>query len=84
MNNALNTIAAELPGEVTTGYIGNVTQGRDDRAWYFFASHPGRVGEAADRWGGTATQEELIIRANRFNEALKRWAAGRVSSPVGA
>ncbi len=78
MNAALNTIASELAGEVTTGYLGNISRDRDDRSWYFFAAHPGRVGTHADTWGGCATQEELIIRANRFNEALKRWAAGRV------
>lgn len=86
MNNALTIIAEELniqhglvaPGNITSGYIGNVERGRDDRSWYFFAPHPGRAGEAKDRWGGAATQEALIIRANRHNESLKRWAAGRL------
>jgi len=79
-NQALKIIATELGTDFSSGYIGNVERGRDDRAWYFFAPHPGRVGEAADRWGGCATQEALIIRANRFNESLRRWAAGRMAA----
>lgn len=41
----------------TFGYIGNCGAGYDDRAWYAFAPHPGRVGTAADRIGGYSTDE---------------------------
>lgn len=45
------------------GYIGNCDgRGYDDRGWYAFAAHPGRVGNADDRIGGYRTSElaELI------------------------
>lgn len=45
------------------GYLGNCSgmEGTpafdDDRFWYAFASHPGRVGTASDRIGGFATSD---------------------------
>jgi hypothetical protein len=49
---------AELTGaEWTFGYIGNVSGARDDRRWYAFAPHPGRVGTADDRIGGVPTEK---------------------------
>jgi hypothetical protein len=49
-----------LPG-VTCGYIGNTyADGTDDRSWFIFLPHPGRVGTAKDRIGGVST-------ANRFS-----------------
>lgn len=47
----------------TFGYLGNCSgmEGtpafQDDRFWYAFASHPGRVGTARDRIGGFSTSE---------------------------
>lgn len=41
----------------TIGYIGNVTGANDDRAWYAFADHPGRIGTSDDRIGGVTTDE---------------------------
>lgn len=41
----------------TFGYIGNCDHTRDDRNWYLFAAHPGRVGSSADRIGGYATSD---------------------------
>jgi hypothetical protein len=42
-------LAEELPG-VTFGYIGNVYNGPfiDERLWYVFLPHPGRVGTFED------------------------------------
>lgn len=36
----------------TFGYIGNVSHHGDDRSWFAFAEHPGRVGTSDDRIGG--------------------------------
>ncbi|CAB4189613.1 hypothetical protein UFOVP1196_4 [uncultured Caudovirales phage] len=48
-------LQAELPG-ITFGYIGNCGVNRngpfDDRSWYIFLPHPGRVGTSDDRVGG--------------------------------
>lgn len=45
-------IAAATGDEWTLGYIGNVDRHGDDRPWFAFRAHPGRVGTAADRIGG--------------------------------
>lgn len=52
-------LIAEATGEDWTfGYIGNVElSGRDDRAWYAFRPHPGRVGTHDDRIGGVRTDD---------------------------
>ena len=49
-------IVATIPG-VTIGYIGNLEVGRDDREWYIFLPHPGRIGKAEDRLGGYSTED---------------------------
>lgn len=63
----------ELPG-VTFGYIGNCGSDRsgrfDDRSWYIFLPHPGRVGDYSDRLGGYRTQD-----LGRMLEAWDRLAA---------
>ena len=62
---------SEATGEPWTfGYIGNVERRRDDRAWYAFRPHPGRVGTAEDRIGGVAT-EDLSTLAITLAGALK-------------
>lgn len=43
----VSALSAELPG-VTFGYIGNFERGRDDRSFYIFLPHPGRVGTYED------------------------------------
>lgn len=49
---------AEVTGEAWTfGYIGNLTPQHDDRGWFAFRPHPGRVGTAADRIGGNGTDD---------------------------
>lgn len=53
----------------TFGYLGNCSgfEGapayRDDRTWYAFAAHPGRVGTETDSIGGfsTARLEDLVL-----------------------
>jgi hypothetical protein len=42
--------------EWTFGYIGNLDGRRDDRLWFAFAPHPGRVGTDVDRIGGVHTR----------------------------
>lgn len=53
-----DALIAEIPG-VTFGYLGNVGIGRegryDDRSWYIFLPHPGRVGTYLDAVGGYST-----------------------------
>lgn len=55
----LNTLLGHKPGEgISFGYIGNIPVGaaqgsqHDDRAFYVFLPHPGRVGTYDDRIGG--------------------------------
>lgn len=55
--------------EWSIGYIGNVTPARDDRTWYAFAAHPGRIGTSADRIGGVAT-DDLATLATMLSGAL--------------
>ena len=57
----------ELPG-VTFGYIGNCGVDRsgpfDDRSWYIFLPHPGRVGTYEDRIGGFRTSDLATMLAS--------------------
>lgn len=68
---------AEATGEEWTfGYIGNVSRSGDDRAWYAFRAHPGRVGTRDDRIGGQATGEleklaDVLRGALRMARMLK-------------
>lgn len=48
---------ATLPEGWSYGYIGNVDHKTDDRAWFIFAPHPGRVGTPKDRIGGFSTED---------------------------
>lgn len=56
-------IVKDLPG-VTIGYIGNCSvasdvrvSAHDDRSWYIFLPHPGRVGTREDSLGGFPTED---------------------------
>ena len=56
-----------LTGETWTfGYIGNCDNVRDDRTWFAFRPHPGRVGTPDDRIGGYRTDDldklALVLR----------------------
>lgn len=55
LNATLGLADAEHSRKVTFGYIGNLGHGRDDRLWYVFLPHPGRVGTPADTLGGFST-----------------------------
>lgn len=47
---------------VSLGYIGNVySDGTDDRSWFIFLPHPGRIGEAEDRIGGFDTSDRAKL-----------------------
>lgn len=51
-------LIAEATGEEWTfGYIGNVDGAHDDRSWFAFRPHPGRVGTSDDRIGGHSTED---------------------------
>jgi hypothetical protein len=50
-------IADATGDEWTFGYIGDVSRHGDDRGWFAFRAHPGRVGTAADRIGGHGTAD---------------------------
>lgn len=56
--------------EWTFGYIGNCDHQHDDRSWFLFRAHPGRVGTFEDRIGGVATQD-LDKLADMGQGALK-------------
>lgn len=47
LQSRVDALAKELPG-VTFGYIGNVERWGDDRTWFVFLPHPGRVGRYND------------------------------------
>ena len=55
LNEALGLDPADYSNRVSFGYIGNCGPNYDDRSWYVFLPHPGRVGQPADRMGGFAT-----------------------------
>lgn len=62
---------AETTGEPWTfGYLGNCDHRRDDRAWYAFRPHPGRVGTYDDRIGGVRT-DQLSDLVPTLSGALK-------------
>ena len=44
----------------TFGYLGNVYADHDDRHWYAFAAHPGRVGTNKDSIGGYRNPADLV------------------------
>lgn len=59
----VKTLSERTGIEFTFGYIGN-TYGiegtvafRDDRRWFAFAAHPGRIGTDHDRLGGYRTSD---------------------------
>jgi hypothetical protein len=55
----IQRLADMLPDDVSFGYIGNCDgAGYDDRLWYLFLPHPGRVGTSLDRIGGFRTDDE--------------------------
>lgn len=72
------TLKAEFPA-ITFGYIGNVGVYRsgpfDDRRWYIFLPHDGRVGTSADRVGGYST-ESLGNMVNDWDKLVTRVRAG--------
>lgn len=48
----------DLPFGLTVGYIGSTwSDGSDDRRWFIFRPHPGRVGTSDDSIGGYPTAE---------------------------
>ncbi len=63
---AVKSLAQEVPG-ITFGYIGNVGVYRsgpfDDRSWYVFLPHPGRVGTISDR----------VFVGHKGLEAVQTW-----------
>lgn len=64
----VDALKAELPG-ITFGYIGNVGVDRsgpfDDRSWYVFLPHPGRIGTYADR----------VFVGHKTLESVRDWSA---------
>jgi hypothetical protein len=56
----VSQLKSEFP-DVSFGYIGNCGVDRsgpfDDRSWYVFLPHPGRVGGITDRVGGFRTAD---------------------------
>lgn len=47
LQDAVEFLKPQLPG-ITFGYLGNVESWGDDREWYIFLPHPGRVGKYGD------------------------------------
>lgn len=75
-------LKARFPG-ISFGYIGNVGVDRsgsyDDRSWYVFLPHPGRVGGYIDRVGGFATADlsKMLDGWHRIEAAVERGMVGR-------
>lgn len=57
LNEVLGLTDADHSHKVTFGYIGNCSPSgaNDDRRWYVFLPHPGRVGTMDDTLGGFST-----------------------------
>lgn len=79
----ITELKAEFPS-LSFGYIGNVGVDRsgpfDDRSWYVFLPHPGRVGTPADCVGGYRTANLPVMLADwdsRVLPAVRRGMAGR-------
>lgn len=71
---ALNSELGLVDHKITFGYLGNLSNTRDDRLWFVFLPHPGRTGTAADRLGGFTTGElDGIVSARA---ALRSFARG--------
>lgn len=61
--------------KVTFGYIGNLSNSRDDRTWMVFLPHPGRVGTSDDQVGYFSTGNlEGIVAARRALKAVTQGA----------
>jgi len=74
LNALLGLTDADHSHKVTFGYIGNLSNTRDDRWWMVFLPHPGRVGTRDDQVGGFPTGSlEGIVETRR---ALKAVAQG--------
>jgi len=79
----VDALKAEFP-TVSFGYIGNCGVDRsgpfDDRSWYVFLPHPGRVGTPRDNVGGYRTANLRVMLADwdsRILPAVRRGMVGR-------
>lgn len=78
----VDVLAVELPG-LTFGYLGNVGTDRngryDDRSWYVFLPHPGRVGTTNDSVGGFPTHRlpAMLADWHRIEATVRRLMATR-------
>lgn len=57
-------LRTKMPAGFSSGYIGNCSSGAnpvDDRSWFIFRDHPGRVGTSADSLGGFPTAERYKL-----------------------
>ncbi len=59
-------LKALFPG-LSFGYLGNIETSFDDRSFYFFFPHPGRVGTYEDRVGGYSFSQ--------LGDMLAKWDA---------
>ena len=69
LNRMVKLLSDRTGIEFTLGYIGNCSgfpdspMYQDDRYWYVFAPHPGRVGKHHDSIGGVRTEQlqDLLV-----------------------
>jgi hypothetical protein len=79
LNAELGLPANPMDGaNVTFGYIGNLEYGRDDRLWFVFLPHAGRVGLETDRIGGFATgdadgAQRCQVALSAFRHGISWW-----------
>jgi hypothetical protein len=71
--NVLLGLAADAKHKVTFGYLGNLSNGRDDRTWMVFLPHPGRVGTPADQvgWFSTGNLEGIVATRRALSSVIQ-------------
>lgn len=86
MNKALGLDPADYSRRVSFGYIGNVdpSGSNDDRAWYVFLPHPGRVGTDADCLGSGHRTDDYAgaVRTAAMVSGALRFARWRAENPT--
>ena len=81
----VDVLKAEFPG-ISFGYIGNVDRWGDDRSWYVFLPHPGRVGTMLDRVGGYSTDRlpDMLAGWDGIVAIVRKRMIARGATPFGA
>lgn len=74
LSEAVDFLQPQLPG-ITFGYFGNCESWGDDRTWYIFLPHPGRVGKYGDGVSlGRSSQLYIAVgQWSRMEKLAREW-----------